>query len=28
LIYKLNQVMEVLDAFYFDDNSAHIDWDA
>ena len=28
LIYKLNQVMEVIDAFYFDDNSAHIDWDA
>jgi hypothetical protein len=28
LIYKLNQVMEVIDAFYFDDNSTHIDWDA
>ena len=28
LIYKLNQVMEVIDAFYFNDNSTHIDWDA
>lgn len=28
LIYKLNQVMEVIDAFYFDDQGSHYDWDA
>ena len=28
LIYKLNQVMEVIDAFYFDDHGSHYDWNA
>lgn len=28
LIYKLNQVMEVIDAFYFDDQGSHYDWNA
>ena len=28
LIYKLNQVMETLDVFYFADEGTHINWDA